>query len=206
MKSRLSPQERLHQIDIPLIGLTGGIASGKSTVATLFSNKGIAVISADKLIKKIYKQEKTKYFIHKNIPQCIEDKNINFSLLRQKAFQYDNIRILLENFLHPQLSNIFKKELQTFSSPHFVIYDIPLLFEKSLQNNFDLVVCVYCTPKQQKERLLSRDGIDKSLARAMLERQVNIDKKKELADVTIDNSGNLEQLSTQVDAFFKQYL
>ena len=206
MKPRLSPPERLHQTTIPLIGLTGGIASGKSTAATLLSEAGVAVISADKMIKKIYAEEETKNFIRQNFPQCINDGNIDFLLLRQKAFQDDRNRILLENFLHPRLPKFFKKELQQFSSPELVIYDIPLLFEKSLQSQFDLVVCVYCTPKQQEKRLLSRDRIDKNLVQAMLKGQMDIGTKKELADVIIDNTGSLEQLSVQVSNLVKQYL
>ena len=206
MKPRLSPQKRLHQTEIPLVGLTGGVASGKSTVATLLREAGMAVISADKLIKQIYAQETTKNFIQQNFPQCIKDKNIDFSLLRQKAFQDNNTLTLLENFLHPQLPELFKKMLKSLSLPDLVIYDIPLLFEKSLQDRFDLVVCVYCTKEQQQKRLEDRDCIDKTLAQAILKKQMDIDIKKECADEIIDNTGNPEQLSTNVKAFIKQCL
>ena len=206
MKPRLSPRHRLHQTSVPLIGLTGGIASGKSTVANLLRDTGANVISADTLIKHIYAEEETKSFIRQNFPQCINGENIDFPLLRRKAFKDDRVRGLLENFFHPRLPKFFKKEFQRFSSPTLVIYDVPLLFEKSLQDQFDLVVCVYCTPKQQEERLLSRDDIDETLAWAILKSQMDIDIKKELADTIIDNSGSLEQLSALVADFVKRYL
>ena len=206
VKPKLSSKARLHNMDIPLIGLTGGIASGKSTVASLLAETAKPVISADKLVKQLYEQEQTKSFIQQNFPQCIENKQINFSLLRQKAFQDESTRTTLEAFLHPRLPMLFKETAQIFPSPDYIIYDIPLLFEKSLENQFDLVVCVYCPPEQQKRRLLDRDNIDEMLASAMIKSQMDINIKKSKADAVIDNSKNMEQLSTEVKAFIQQYL
>ena len=130
---RLSPCNRLHQIAVPLVGLTGGIASGKSTVASLLAKKDVPVISADRLIKRLYGQEKTVDFIRENFPECVSGKTINFPLLRQKAFQDKMSRTILENFLHPGLPELFREAVGEFHTPDVIIYDIPLLFEKSLE-------------------------------------------------------------------------
>ena len=206
MKSRLAPDQRLHPIDIPLIGLTGGIASGKSSVAQILSRRGAAVIAADKLIKQIYAQESTKDFIRKNFSPCIKGEKIDFPLLRQKVFQNNQARDLLENFLHPHLPEFFAEAFKKFSSPNVVVYDLPLLFEKSLQKRFDMVVCVYCTRQQQAERLVARDGIDENLAMTMLKKQMDIETKKAHADVVIDNTSDTQRLKEHVLAFIDQHL
>ena len=206
MKSSLSREERLHGVDIPIAGLTGGIATGKSTVASLLEKEGIPVISADKLVKALYHREETKNFLQELAPQCLDGNTIDFPRLRQKAFQDENIRIDLENFLHPKLPELFRHALARFSSPELVVYDIPLLFEKSLQQRFDLVACVYSPKETQYKRLISRDGIDEALAEAMIQGQMDIEMKKKRADVVIDNSGTLEALIANVKDFVRQYL
>ena len=203
----MKPQQRLHQMDTPIIGLTGGIASGKSTVASLLSEMGVVVISADKLVKQLYEQKQTLDFIQKNFPQCIKNGNIHFPSLRKKAFQDKSARTSLEDFIHPRLPELFKKTVDGFRPlPDSIVYDIPLLFEKNLESQFDLVVCVYCHPEKQKKRLLARDNIDETLALAMIKEQMDIDIKRKKADVVIDNSGTMKQLSSCVHSFVKQYL
>ena len=203
---KLTQQNRLHQLDIPVIGLTGGIACGKSTAASFLVQNNIPVIAADTLIKRIYSSKESWQFIQQNFPQCISEERIDFQRLRTKAFNDARTRQSLENFLYPQLPNAFKSALKDFSHPQTIVYDVPLLFEKSLNLLVDLSVCIYCNGPMQLKRLLERDRLDEDLAKKMLAEQMDIEVKRQKADVTIDNSGDREELHQRINEFIQKYL
>ena len=204
-KTVLSSSERLHGLTIPVVGLTGGIASGKSTVASFLHQEGFPVISADALIKDIYAKEESQAFCRRHFPDCFIGEQVDFRALRQKAFNSREAREKLEKFLYPQLIQAFKQALKRFSSPRFIIYDVPLLFEKSLHPLVDLSVCVYCDKDSQRQRLLQRDGITRDLAEKMLAEQMDIELKKNKADAVINNFKDLEELKLNTRKFIKEY-
>ena len=201
-KKLLSQNQRLYHLSLPIIGLTGGVATGKSTVSNILKDKGIPVICADELIKKIYQKEDSKDFIQKNFGQVMLNNQIDFKKLRHLAFENKDHLVTLESFLYPQLEIEFKKKLTSLGEKlPYIIYDIPLMFEKNLQTKFDLSVVVYCPEKTQLERLQSRDQIRPELAKKMIIQQLSIENKKKLADYVIDNSSDVENLILQVDLF-----
>lgn len=204
---KLDKSKRLHQVDHPIIGLTGGIASGKSTAASFFKEKGLRVLDADKLIKSIYQRPEVVTKLRKLRPEAVSgDNHINFKDLRSWAFSHQDHIKTLENLLYPHMPNAFRDELRDLSPREVVIYDIPLLFEKNYQHLVDCVICVYIPKNIQMTRLLKRDGLQGGEAERVLSQQMDIDKKKALAQFVFDNSKNQEYLAEQVSRFIESNL
>ncbi len=194
------PAERLHQITSPVIGLTGGIATGKSTVSNYLQEKGLPVICADKLVKEVYRDKETLNFISSEFPNVLSDNQIDFKKLRESAFSSTENREKLESFIYKKLPLVFKSKLSEFNNPQFVIYDIPLLFEKEMEDLFDVTICVYCSKEEQVKRIIKRDQSSEEMALKILENQLPIDQKKELSDFKIKNSGTIEKLELEIEA------
>lgn len=188
---------RLYQIPVPIIGLTGGIATGKSTVAELFEKNNIPIIDADKLVKNIYQKNETIQFIKNNFPDVIENNTIVFSKLREKAFSNVQVKTKLEDYIYALMPQEFLLAFSKFPTSSYIIYDVPLLFEKGLDKFLDATICVYITKEMQIDRLIRRDGIDANLAKKMLDQQINIEDKKDKADLVVNNVGSLEQLQAE---------
>src|SRR5690606_10373426 len=143
IQSKLKPETRLHQTPVPIIGLTGGIASGKSTVSRMLVQKGIPVIDADQLIKDIYRLPETKTFVSEKCPDALKHDEIHFPTLRERFFNNPELKKDLERFLYQRLPQAFQAAYQKLGSPSYVVYDVPLLFEKGLDRLVDLKVLVY---------------------------------------------------------------
>lgn len=189
---RLDKIERLYQIDIPIIGLTGGIATGKSSFAHYLREKGVHVIDADLLIKKIYQKQDVIDFVKKNVPGAFEDGRINFRHLREHVFGHMELKQNLEQFLYAHMPQAFQDEANLQPQATWLVYDVPLLFERSLNFRVDQSVVVYTTPEVQLERLMKRDHINEEFAQRIIATQMPIEEKKKRADYVLDNSGDLE--------------
>lgn len=202
--SLLDIKHRFYQLDIPIIGLTGGIATGKSTVSEMLKKKGYAVICADQLIKSIYQQQATIDFIASIAPKAVSDNKIDFTKLRQWAFNSNQHKETLEKFLYPGLEIKFQQALSEIKKSQgeidFIIYDIPLLFEKKMQSLFDLVICVYANEKIQASRVMARDHVSQEQAENILKYQMPIEQKKLMAEVVLLNEGSLDELVGEVQA------
>lgn len=203
---RLDSNRRLYKLDIPVIGLTGGIASGKSTVGQLLRDKGFAIVDADRLVKEIYTQPETLEFIKKDFPEVIKNGGIEFPLLRQKVFSNPEVKAKVENFIYQRLVPKFKSAFEKFNQPQLLIYDIPLLFEKNMEGYFDLTVLVYAPQELQLERLMKRDAQTELQASNIIGQQMDIEDKKLKADFIIDNSGSLTELTEELDKFLRQII
>ncbi len=203
---RLSTKNRLHHINIPIIGLTGGIATGKSTVAKILLEKGYAVIDADQLVKKIYHTEEAKEFVNSLNPNFLQDGKIQFTLLREQAFTRPELLSSLEAFLYQRMPEFFNQALATFNPCDFCIYDVPLLFEKNLDPLVDISICVYAPLELQIERLIARDGIDKGLAEKIIGQQMSIEEKKKKANFILENVGDKNELNNHVDHCLRELL
>src|SRR5690606_25085626 len=127
---KLNSSNRLYQTPVPLIGLTGGIATGKSTVSEILKSEGIPVLCADELVKKIYKLEKTLNYLRSQHPEVITNDQIQFEKLREKFFNETKTKEEIEKLIYSQLPEVFKETFENLRTPAFVIYDVPLLFEK----------------------------------------------------------------------------
>ena len=185
------------------VGLTGGIASGKSAVSGIFRERGIPVICADELAREVVKPGSNGL---KEIKATFGDSvvdpqgEINRPELARIVFSDPSKRKLLEAIIHPRVSREKErlvKEHQKKGNP-IVVVDVPLLFEAGWETDFDTIILVYTPRKLQKKRLLKRDGISSDEASSRLNAQMDIESKKTLADIIIDNSGPLEQTEKQV--------
>jgi dephospho-CoA kinase len=202
---RLSKDARLYHLEKPIIGLTGGIATGQSTVSKILKDKGFEVIDADALVKSIYQTEEAKNFIRSEFSDAWEEE-INFKTLRNIAFQDHRAKKKIENFIYTRLPEAFKKAADRVWGQHFYIYDVPLLFEKKLDEKVDYKVVVYAPRDVQRARILARDHSSPEVIENILDQQMDIEEKKGKADFVIDNSGTVEELAAGVEALLLRIL
>lgn len=206
---RLDQNKRLYKIDQKIIAITGSLASGKSSFTQLFQEKGFFTLSADDLIKEIYKEDQTKKLIKSLSPSSISHNQINFKDLREKFFDDNILKKKLEDFLHHKIEFLFKKKINEFNPP-VVIYEIPLLFEKKLEHYVDFIVTVICNEKFQYERARIRDQIDEKLISKIIDKQIDINIKKEKSDFVVSNNKTIEHLNEPfnqlIELHLKRYL
>lgn len=203
---KLDSAHRLYQLDIPIMGLTGGIATGKSTVSRTLIKQGIPLIDADQLVKDIYNEEKVREHVRKNYPEAWQEENIHFPTLREKFFKDHKVKDEIERLIYSRLPDAFMRAYHKMSNPPFIVYDVPLLFEKNLQDKMDMTVLVYAPRTLQKSRIMARDGHTDEMAENILSHQLGIEDKKMRADFVIDNSKGLSELAVEVDNFLRQVL
>jgi dephospho-CoA kinase len=202
--NKLSASKRLHGLNVPIIGLTGGIATGKSTVSSILVDRGLPVISADLLVKEIYTRKDTCEFIHNNYPDVMKGQDIDFRLLREKFFTAPVVKEEIEAFIYARIKDTFDKAYENLGRPPMVVYDVPLLFEKHLESVVDMKVLVYAPEKIQRARLMERDGHEENMARTIMASQISIEEKKSKSDFIIHNSSTMVELEEEVNQFLRQ--
>ena len=189
------PTTRLYNIPVPIVGLTGGIATGKTTIAQMFRDENIPVIDADRLVKNIYQKKESFDFVEKHFLEAIIDETIHFKTLRELAFKTPQNQAKLETFIYAQMPAAFKEAYSEFGPHEYIVYDVPLLFEKGLHSKTDVSVCAYSPRSIQLERLVKRDNISIELAETILSKQMDIEEKKKKADLFIENIGTHTDLN-----------
>jgi len=207
LKSNLISKDtfsRLYQIPVPIIGLTGGIATGKSTVAQYFKDLDVCVIDADQLVKAIYSKNSSLVFIQTHFPDAIINNAIHFKTLRELAFLNFVNQQIIEQYIYAQMPEAFQKAYSELPSHEVIVYDVPLLFEKKLDTLVDLTLCIYLPENIQVERLINRDHIEKSLAKNILSKQMSIEVKKTKSQFVISNTSSLDELKNQFNNFCHQ--
>ena len=187
-----------------IVGLTGGIASGKSTVSNYFREFGAEVLDADVVAKELSEKEENVAKIIEIFGNEILDENGNISRkkMRERAFlEKDNLKQLNE-LLHPQVIEVFKNKRENTKEDEIVIFDIPLLFEAGMESLCDTVIVVYISKRVQLERMMKRDrhGID--LAERIIESQMSMSDKIDKADIIINNNCTLEDLKNNVNVVY----
>jgi len=200
---RLNETNRLYKLKTPVIGLTGGVATGKSTVTKMLREFGMPVIEADKLVHKIYAQDSSLEFIKTNFPAAIKKDKIDFPALRKLFFESGDNQKKIEKFIYAQLETEFLLAADKFKGMDFLIYDVPLLFEKKLNTLVDTSVCVYAGLEIQITRMMERDNIEKELALKMIQTQIDIDDKRDMSDWIIENGGPLKNLDSELNKFIE---
>lgn len=186
-----------------VIGLTGGIATGKSTVSNYLLSLGIPVIDADLISREVVEpgQPGLLKLLQKFGPEILtQDGQLNRPALAQKLFHNEAVRQQVNQLLHPLIYDTMFERVAAFQSQGeaVVFLDIPLLFETQTKNLFDDIWLVYVPETIQLERLMKRDQLSQEAAVARIASQLSIEKKRLLADVIIDNSGTIEATLVQV--------
>ncbi|WP_449126079.1 dephospho-CoA kinase [Staphylococcus chromogenes] len=191
-----------------VIGLTGGIATGKSTVAELLKAHGFKIVDADIASRKAVEKgsEGLKNVVAEFGEEALtEEGEMNREYIGQQIFYDDLKREKLNAIIHPIVREVMENEKKQYLAQGYdVVMDIPLLFENGLEKTVDEVWLVYTSPSIQIDRLMERNQLSIEDAKARIYSQISIDKKSRMADVVIDNFGtklelkqNLEQALTE---------
>lgn len=180
-----------------IVGLTGGIASGKSTVSSMFREHGVPVICADELAHSAVAPgspalEKIRKLFGDDV--FYENGELDRMALGARVFGDGKLKKELENIVHPVVEQRKNELLETYSAQGhpMVVLDVPLLFEAKWDQQVDVIVVVYAGRDLQASRLVARNGLSETEARARLDSQLPIEEKKKKAHLVIDNSDSLE--------------
>lgn len=185
-----------------VIGLTGGIATGKSTVSKMLEERGFYIVDADIASRKAVEKGSKGL---RQVEEVFGEKAIlNGEMNRQYVgaivFKDEDMRKKLNNIVHPIVREIMEVEKQIgLEQDKNVIMDIPLLFENNLQDTVDETWLVYTTKETQIVRLKQRNQLTDEEAVSRIKSQMPIEEKKEKADVTIDNNGSLIGLARNLE-------
>lgn len=187
-----------------ILGLTGGIATGKSTVTGMLRERGIPVIDADQIAREVVEPGKPAYEAivrHFGRDILLEDGEINRKKLGEIVFSDEAERQKLNAIVHPEVRRVMREEAEAAEAngADIVFMDIPLLFESKLQYMVEKIVLVYAPADMQLARMMERDELEEEQAQKRLKAQFPIDQKKKDADFLIDNSTTREETERQVE-------
>ena len=189
-----------------IVGLTGGIASGKSTVSNLFRKYGIEIVDADKVAKEVSEKkesiEKISNIFGKDILDS--DGKIVREKLREKAFKNRELLQELNKIIHPQVMEYFKSKKEENSKDEILTFDIPLLYEAKMEYLCDKIIVVGVDVQKQIRRVVARDGSSEELAKKIIFNQMPLDEKIKKADIVIMNDGTLDELEAKVMKIYRE--
>jgi len=191
------------------VGLTGGIASGKTTISNLFAKMGVPVIDTDIISRKLLEPGELAFdqvCAHFGPDIVSSDGKIDRARLREIVFSNPDEKSWLETMLHPLIYQRSHDAIVTKVRAHYVLVVVPLLFETNFQSLVDRILVVDCPSAKQIERLVKRDHIKESLARKMLSQQLENTERLARAHDIIDNRADDTDLESQVAALHKRYL
>ena len=194
------------------VGLTGGIASGKSTVSEIFASLGAQILDADEVAREVLLPGQPAWT---RLRQAFgeeffnADGTVRRKELRKLVFADPEKRKQLNAIVHPEVMREINRRSETLSSSiqsGVFLVDVPLLLEVGVANRFDKVVVVYASERVQIKRLIRRDGISEEEAKQALKAQMVLKQKVEQADYVIDNNGRLEETQVQVQRVWQELL
>lgn len=193
-----------------IIGLTGGIGSGKSAATKILKEIGLKNIDLDQITHDLMKPGKIGYI---EIKKAFGEKYININnaidrkLLRNEIFSSLELKKRIESILHPIIFEECNKKLNKLKHEKYLVLVIPLLFEtKTYTNLIDESLLIDCDLRTQIERVINRDDVSEALANRIIKNQMSRDKKLLLADKVILNDGNINNLKVQLESYYKNLL
>ena len=193
-----------------VIGLTGGIASGKSTVARLLSGLGAEIIDADLLAREAVAPGRPAFkavVAAFGEEMVAPDGGLDRVRLGAVVFADAGRRKQLEALIHPYVRAESKRrqaELATRRPEALIFFDVPLLFESGMDRGLEEIVVVYVPRAVQLKRLMARDGLDEAAARARIASQMDLEEKRRRATRVIDNGGGREETRRQVERLYRE--
>tara|TARA_Y100001970_G_C13861550_1_gene664362 strand:+ start:67 stop:663 length:597 start_codon:yes stop_codon:yes gene_type:complete len=191
-----------------IVGLTGGIGSGKSVVGNFFTELGIDVIDADHVSKNILDENKSakKLFVEHFGDKFIDkNNNIDRALLRDEIFKDENKKEALESIIHP----LVREEIFNFIKNSQSIYKIvmvPLIYETNSQDFYDKILVVECSEENQINRASKRDNKTNDDIMNIIKNQATSEQRKSIADEVINNDSSLNELKNQVIKIHQKFL
>ena len=194
-----------------VIGLTGGIGTGKSTVSQILKEKKFPVIDLDIISHEVIKFPKVVEKIVENFgKEVLEYNNTgNWIVSREKLgrviFGNREKRLILNSVMHPEILRIMREKILECKKENKIIFvEIQLLFEVQWEKEFDYILLVSAEKETQIKRILSRDNRSKEEALSIINSQMSLDEKKKRSDYVIENDGNSQDLEKKVDDFLKK--
>lgn len=184
-----------------VIGVTGGIASGKSNVCSLIESMGNYVIDCDRISYDLSKKGEAIYnVILEKFGKVyfLDNGELDRKKLGKLIFNDSNSKKLLDNITHPIIIDSINKKIES-SNKDIIFLEAPLLYETNLDKICDKVICVYLNKELQLKRLMEREKIDKDYALAKIHSQMDLELKKSLADYVIDSKGSFDETKKQVE-------
>ncbi len=189
-----------------IVGITGGIASGKSTVSSFILELGYPVIDSDQISKELSQRDMP---IYKAIVEVFGNEYLlpNLEIDRKKLgrliFENEDARAKLNQITHPKIVEEIQKRISKMEE-NLIFLDIPLLFEAKLSYLCDTIVCVYAPKEIQIQRLMSRDRISKAYAVQKISSQMSLEEKRKLSDYVIESDEDFQQTKQKVIKFIEQ--
>jgi len=193
-----------------VVGVTGGIGSGQSSVCQILSKLGCKVIDVDKKAKQIISKDRS---LQKELIKTFgneiffKDGQLNRRLLASIAFQDEEKTQKLNRLVHPRMVSQVIEEMENarFSQKYpLVVIDAALIYEISIEQMFDSIIVVYTSLKNRVDRVMKRDGLTKDEILARVRRQIPLEEKKKWAEYVVDNDGSLEDLEKQIRIVFEK--
>lgn len=188
------------------IGITGGIACGKSTVTEYLLKKGYKVISSDKIVHNLLETDKQvkEKIVKEFTKEVLENNKISRTKLGKIVFNNHASKKTLEDIIHPKVKEIIKDFIN--QSEGIVFVEVPLLFEAKMSKMFDKTICISSSQEKQIERLKQRNNLDKDEALKRINSQLELVEKEKLADYVIKNDNSLEETYHEIDLLLERII
>ncbi|MBS5037947.1 MAG: dephospho-CoA kinase [Fusobacterium sp.] len=189
-----------------IVGLTGGIASGKSTVSKMFKELGAEIIDADIKAKEISQREEVVSKMKNIFGNKILNENgkIDRNKIKEIVFSDKEKLKMLNNLIHPKVMEEFKKIKENADKNDIIIFDIPLLFETGMDKMCDKIMLVFVDINTQIKRMIERDNITEELAVKIINSQMSLDEKLKKSEIHIENNGTLENLREKAENIYRE--
>ena len=191
-----------------IVGLTGGIGSGKTAVSDLFQDLGITIVDADvasRVVVEKGREELNKIAEHFGEDILTSGGELDRAKLREVIFNSEEEKLWLESLLHPAIASQIQKELDSSSSPYTILVS-PLLLETNQKNFCSTVLVVDVPVETQIERTSKRDNVSEEQIKSIIASQIDRDSRLEQADEVILNDGSIESLESKVQELHKKFL
>ena len=196
-----------------IIGLTGGIGTGKSTVSRKLREKGYPVIDLDVISREVIEYPEVIDELVRNFGiEILESQNnisgkksISRNKLRQTVFKEEKKVSVLNSIMHPPIVEEMRRQVENLKKNYKTVFvEVQLLFEAKLEKEFDLTVLVYADKKTQLERVLKRDGRKEEEVQQIINAQMDMTEKRRLSNYIIENNGDSEMLDLEIEKFIKK--
>ena len=196
-----------------IIGLTGGIGTGKSTVSRKLRERGYPVIDLDVISREVIEYPEVINELVRNFGiEILESQNnisgkksISRNKLRQTVFKEEKKVSVLNSIMHPPIIEEMRRQVENFKKNYKTVFvEVQLLFEAKLEKEFDLTVLVYADKKTQLERVLKRDGRSEGEVQQIINAQMDMTEKRRLSNYIIENNGDSEMLDLEIEKFIKK--
>ena len=196
-----------------IVGLTGGIGTGKSTVSRKLRERGYPVIDLDVISREVIEYPEVIDELVRNFGiEILESQNnisgkksISRNKLRQTVFKEEKKVSVLNSIMHPPIVEEMRRQIEKLRKSYKTVFvEVQLLFEAKLEKEFDIIVLVYADKKTQLERVLKRDGRSEGEVQQIINAQMDMTEKQRLSNYIIENNGNSEMLDLEIEKFIKK--